>query len=186
MPRSSGKTQGSPQFAAFAEALQQWVLAYRMRHVREVYKQRDVAAAMGINATMFSKFVRGREVPTSGQCLLIARYLSLDVQEVLAAAGYPDIAKLIHMVASDPTRGTARDRQYIISWLEAAQEPQWHGLDWRTSPHKENADEMLATEGDYYRKARKYADAVYSWAIDPQRNAARSERTTYDHVVIMS
>lgn len=185
MSRTSNKAQGERLYGAFADALQQWILAYRMHHVRSPFYQRDLAEATGINVTFISKMVRGRDIPTSRQCLMISRFFGVDVQEVLRAAGYPDVNRLIQIVANT-TRGTIKDRQYILSWLEAAQSPQWQGLDWESSIYKERADDILSLELEPYAKAHWYADVVYNWMIDPQRDLAPSERITYDHAVIVS
>ncbi len=186
MPRGNPKVPGDRPYAPFADAFAQWTLAYKMQHVPKPLYQRDLAEATGIDVTFISKLSRGRDIPTTHQCLRLARFFDVDVQEVLRAAGYPDIAGLIATVANDPRRGMRREKEYMLNWLQAAQTPQWQQLDWHTSAYKERADAILALDLDPFEKARWYADTVYNWAVDPQRSAPRADRVTYEHAAVLS
>jgi len=184
--KPTAKSSEARPYGDFADRLQEWILAYRVRNPRVPYVQRDAANAMGINPTTFSKLTRGRDSATPHQCVAIAHYFGVDVDEVLRTAGYPDVKQLTTLVANDRGEHDPKERAYILNMLPLAEHPRWRETDWHTSAYKESADQVLGSELPPYLKGRQYADILYNWGKDIDRDKPRALRRTDEIMALVS
>ena len=172
---------------AFGQQLQDWILAWRGRHSREKYTQKAAALQMGINPTTFSYFLAGRDMPSPAQCLAISRRFEIPLNSILLATGYPDVRALVELVELDSEPRAAGEKIYILDMLgRVAQSPLWQTVDWRVSAYKERADAVLASDLEPYVKAAYYADAVYDWGHNRERDTPRWERKTDEIMRVVS
>jgi transcriptional regulator with XRE-family HTH domain len=175
-------------YAGLGRQMNEWVLRWRARHARDiVYNQRAVAVEMGISATTFSNILNGRGRPTPAQCIILARFFEIPLEDLLSAAGYPDVAALRLWVINDPTPHDARERQYVATVLDIAlRSKEWQQETWQQSPYKDRAEKALASTKEAYERAIEYADAVYDWGHSPERHTPRRDRTTEDLLTAVS
>ncbi len=146
----------------------------------------EAAAVMDINETTFGEIRRGKRQAQLMQCLAIARYLKVPVEEVLRAEGYPDVQALQQWVEADTTPRHPGEQKYVLDMLRVA----LHAPDWvRTgsdNPFKQQAELMLCSELDTYTKAVYYADAVYNWGHNRDHNIPRAQRQTDEIMALTS
>lgn len=191
MPRArqteKESAEGSPPYTQFARQLNAWVLMWRAHHPDVKYNQRNATAEMGINYTSFSYILNGRYRPTIEQCLILARYFEIPLEDVLRAAGYFDLAGLRKWVAEDTALRDPAEKQYVLDVLRIALSlGEWQREIWQQSPFKDRAERALASSRDPYERAVEYADAVYEWGHSPERSTPRGLRNTDDIMPVVS
>jgi len=181
MPLPTDVAKMPPAPAAATTAFRRWIAAYQARHPDADTRNVHLAEQMHINETSWSQIRRGKRRPLIGQCLAIARQLEIPLEDVLRLEGFPDIKQLAQIVGQEPppqTKEAREVRQYAIDLLHiAAQSPLWQGIN-QQSPYKERADEILASDMPPLEKAVRYADVIYDWYQNRERDTPRWQRKT--------
>jgi|GEM_PF-5920554 len=180
--------RASPQLglSPFAKALRRWIAQYQMHHPDDADRPRyALAHDLDINVSSWSRYRNGHAIPSLEQCRAIAHRLDIPVEAVIREAHYPDLAGLVQVVREHPDRD---DQHYIITLLTVAQQSsEWKKAAWHASVWKERAEEDLTrSDLSLYARARHYADDVWGWYYDPQRNIDRANRRTDEILVIAS
>ncbi len=162
-----------------------YVVRYKAGHMG--YRQNLAAREMqpALTQTALSNILNGYVIPTPREVLAVAHYYDVPLEEFLHLAGYPTLAELREFVKQDASEHNPRERDYILKMIEVAQRSVWYEQDWRKSVHKEAADEILASAREPYEKAARYADQVYYWGVDKDREKPRWGRRT-DEIVLLS
>jgi transcriptional regulator with XRE-family HTH domain len=173
-----------------------WINLFRLRHTEDNYPNVRLAKyVLGINDAQWSQIRRGKKRPSIEQCLSIAHNLDVPLDEVLQLEGYLTVAGLTAWlqkhpmdaeyvqrmgVSSQEAEAKARklqgDTLYLLNY--SLGHPAWKELDWRISPFRERADEVLASSRPNTDKAIRYADAVWEWTQSLERDASRWVRRT--------
>jgi len=176
-------------FREFAAYFRELMGTWEARH-REAYQYKEAADDLGIEASTQSKIGGGKSLPTPRQCLFIARYFGRPVEEVLRAAGYPDLKRLRQIVADDPTPRDPAVKVRVLGILEMALRPKtktqplsWHDVP-ATNPYRENAEIWLASDFSDWDKALHYADNVYFWYRSEDRSSERQTWKTDEMLAI--
>ncbi len=172
-------------YAAFAAYLNELIRIWEEQHEAK-FNQSNAGKKMNIQSSSFSKFSKGRNRPTEEQCLILASFFKRPVEEVLRAAGYPDLAGLRMLIEEDPTPRDVEVKKRVLDILHMAETAQlWQDLS-PSNPYKDHANRILASDGDAYQKAVDYTDIVYFWYQSRERDTPRGQRKTDDMIPITS
>lgn len=153
-------------FAAYFNAL---VYGWEQSKGRR-FNKTEVGQKMGINVSLLSKFAHGGLIPTPEQCLIIAKYFGQPVEEVLRAAGYPDLEGLRAIIAADETLHDPDEKKRVLDILHMAHtSPLWQNVSSKNE-YKILADRTLASSEDPWQKATDYVRIVRFWYTSTEQD----------------
>ena len=187
MAKSSTTTKLTEVFAyaGFAAYLNELIQKWEEERDAK-FNQADAGKKTGIQPSSISKFTTGRNRPTPEQCLILAGFFKRPVEEVLNAAGYPDIAGLRKLIEEESVPRDEEVKKRVIDILRIAENaPLWRNLS-SANPYKDHANRILASTGDAWQKALDYTDTVYFWSQSRDRDTPRGLRKTDDMLPIVS
>lgn len=165
-------------FAEIAEYLDGLIHNYNQGKRFHRFVQRLAAEEMKIDSTSLSKYIHGRGRPTPSHCLALARFFGRPLEEVLRAAGYPDLRELYELVKTDESIEDRELKKRALDILAMAQaSPLWRDLP-SGNPYKDRAERDLASDKEPFQKALDYTDMVYFWYKSRDRDTLRWQRKT--------
>lgn len=169
MPRKPFTTDAHVPFPAFKAYFFTLQNEWESKH-HEHFFQKDMANETGLGTSWLSKIANGTVLPTESQCLIIARYFGHPVEEVLRAAGYPDLEGLRAIIAADETLRDPDEKKRVLDILHMAHSsPLWQNVSSKNE-YKDLADQTLVSSRDPWQKAKDYVRIVWFWYTSTQQD----------------
>ncbi len=153
----------SQQAIIFAQQFNQWVGAWKRAHRRMDMTDREIASLIPVDQSVFSRWMRGKQVPKAPACFRIAAFFGLDVRDVLKAPGRPldsipvTLDTLLEMAKVES--GSWPDRDRIMTALQRAQDLSFQSSKWGKNAMRYLSNEALTLQ----IKASLIADMVDAW-----------------------
>ena len=134
-------------------------------------KSADVAKATGISPSVLSRYLSGRNKPSSDNILAISHYLNVSPEWLLSSSDAPESAKKSQVISSvtEPLLKTIEVQDKLIKSLEKQITSQSHYI------HAlfKNLEEAQAKSKDHRAKGKAKADL----AISKNKNTLRINTT---------
>ena len=111
-------------------------------------KSADVAKGTGISPAVLSRYLSGRNKPSSGNILTISQYLNVTPEWLLSSSDAPESTKKSQVIslATDPLLKQIEDKIKIIELLEQMVADKGKQIDWLSQSCDALADEVRRLE----------------------------------------
>ena len=111
-------------------------------------KSADVAKATGINPSVLSRYLSGRNKPSSDNILAISQYLNVSPEWLLSSSDAPESIQKSQVISSvtDPLLKQIEDKIKIIELLEQMVADKGKQIDWLSQNCDALADEARRLE----------------------------------------
>ena len=111
-------------------------------------KSADVAKATGINPSVISRYLSGRNKPSSDNILAISQYLNVSPEWLLSSSDAPESIQKSQVISSvtDPLLKQIEDKIKIIELLEQMVADKGKQIDWLSQSCDALADEVRRLE----------------------------------------
>ena len=111
-------------------------------------KSADVAKATGINPSVLSRYLSGRNKPSSDNILAISHYLNVSPEWLLSSSDAPKSIKKSQVISSvtEPLLKQIEDKKKIIELLEQMVADKGKQIDWLSQSCDALADEVRRLE----------------------------------------
>jgi len=111
-------------------------------------KSADVAKATGISPSVLSRYLSGRNKPSSDNILAISQYLNVSPEWLLSSSDAPESIQKSQVISSvtDPLLKQIEDKNKIIELLEQMVADKGKQIDWLSQSCDALADEVRRLE----------------------------------------
>jgi len=111
-------------------------------------KSADVAKGTGISPSVLSRYLSGRNKPSSGNIIAISHYLNVSPEWLLSSSDSPESTKKSQVISSvtEPLLKQIEDKKKIIELLEQMVADKGKQIDWLSQSCDALADEVRRLE----------------------------------------
>ena len=114
-------------------------------------KPADVAKSTGINPSVLSRYLSGRNKPSSDNIIAISHYLNVSPEWLLSSSDAPKLIKKNQVISSvtEPLLKQIEDKNKIIELLEQMGADKVKQIDWLSQSCDALADEVRRLEAQF-------------------------------------